>query len=199
MGAVAKPGGALHGLLFLAAVGTVSAAFAPLPWPWHLLLPLLVYAAIALAVPRLRRTAPRLALGRMGGAHLAFAVVLALATSGVLVGYHAFARPDVTDLAAHLPVAAFGNLVVASVCFSVANAAIEELVFRGVVWAVVASEWNNAVALVVTALLFGLGHLQGYPPGPLGAGLAALYGVALGLLRWGSGGVGRAGGVPGWG
>ena len=49
-----------------------------------------------------------------------------------------------------------------------------------------------AVTLGVTAALFGLGHLHGYPPGPLGAVLAGLYGVALGLLRWWAGGLGLA-------
>src|ERR1700733_6478234 len=35
-----------------------------------------------------------------------------------------------------------------------------------------------------------LGHLHGYPPGPLGAVLAGIFGMALGLLRLWTGGVG---------
>jgi membrane protease YdiL (CAAX protease family) len=113
-------------------------------------------------------------------------------TTGALLGFHALARPEVTDLAARLPVAAFGNLLLAGFCFSLVNATLEELVFRGVLWGSVEAEWNAGVALIVTSALFGLGHWHGYPPGPLGAVLAALYGLALGLLRWWAGGLGLA-------
>jgi membrane protease YdiL (CAAX protease family) len=123
---------------------------------------------------------------------LAAAVVLALATAVVLVTFHALARPDVADLAAGLPVAAFGNLLIAGICFSMVNAALEELVFRGVLWELVTAEWNGGVALIATTALFGLGHLHGYPPGPVGAVLAGIFGLALGLLRWWSGGLGLA-------
>ena len=50
----------------------------------------------------------------------------------------------------------------------------------------------SGVALGGTTVLFGLGHLHGYPPGPLGAVLAGLFGLALGLLRLRTGGLGLA-------
>lgn len=192
MEAVRKGAGALHGGLFLAALCVVAVGMPSLSWPWYLLLPLLAYAGIALPLPALRRTAPRLTVGRLGGAPLASAAALSIATSAVLMGFHALARPEVAGLAARLPLAAFGNLVLAGVCFSAINAALEEVIFRGVLWGVVADEWNSGVALIVTAVLFGLGHLQGYPPGPIGAALAGLYGLALGILRWWAGGLGLA-------
>jgi uncharacterized protein len=123
---------------------------------------------------------------------LAAAVVLSAATSIALVTFQALACPDVAGLAAGVPVGAFGNLALAGVCFSAANAALEELIFRGVLWEIVAAEWNLGVALGVTTLLFGLSHLHGYPPGPLGAILAGIFGFALGLLRLWTGGLGLA-------
>src|SRR5262245_41158997 len=86
---VAKGSGALHGFLVLVAFGCCT-ALAP-RWPWHFLMPLLVYAGIVLAVPHLWRTAPRLNLGQFDGAPLACALALSLATSGVLVGFHTLA------------------------------------------------------------------------------------------------------------
>ncbi|HEV3415996.1 MAG TPA: CPBP family intramembrane glutamic endopeptidase, partial [Pirellulales bacterium] len=142
--------------------------------------------------PRLRRTAPRLALGRVDGWPLAAAVALSLATVVALMVFQELVHPDVADLAAGLPVAAFGNLLFAGICFSVANAALEELVFRGILWEVVAAEWNGGVALGATTVVFGLGHLHGYPPWPIGALLAGVFGMALGLLRWWTGGLGLA-------
>jgi membrane protease YdiL (CAAX protease family) len=187
-----KGDAAWHGALFLAAVAVVATTMPGCPWPWYLLLPLLLYAGIAWAVPPLRRTAPRLTIGRIGGAPLACAVALSGATAAVLVGFHLLARPQVTALAANLPIAAFANLALAGVCFSFLNAVLEELVFRGVLWEAVVKEWNATVALAVTAALFGLSHFHGYPPGLLGIVLASLYGVALGLLRWWAGGLGLA-------
>jgi membrane protease YdiL (CAAX protease family) len=62
--------------------------------------------------------------------------------------------------------------------------------FRGLLWDIVAEEWNPGVALVLTAIVFGWGHLHGYPPGYLGAVLAGVHGLALGILRWWAGGLG---------
>jgi membrane protease YdiL (CAAX protease family) len=190
MEAVRKRAGALHVGLFIAAL--FAAVMILQPWPWYLLLPMLAYAAIILAVPPLRRTAPRLAVGRLGGAPLACAIILCVATSAVLLGFQALARPDMSDLAARIPVEAFGHWVLAGVCFSIVNAVLEEVVFRGLLWELVADERGNCVALGMTAVVFGILHLHGYPPGLLGAVLAGLYGLALGLLRWWTGGLGLA-------
>jgi membrane protease YdiL (CAAX protease family) len=180
---------AVHGGLFLALVLSVVAFCPALGWPWYLLLPVAGYVCVVLLVPPLRRTFPRLAAGRVDGPGLAGAITLIVLTSAALVAYQVLVHPDVTDLAAKLP-AAFGNLVLAGICFSVVNAVLEELIFRGVLYEAVVAEWGGAVAVAVTGALFGIGHVHGYPPGPLGAVLAGGYGVALGLLRWWSGGLG---------
>jgi membrane protease YdiL (CAAX protease family) len=189
MQATHRRSGAKHGGLFLAAVFVVAVVLPPLAWPWYLLLPLLLYAVIVLALPGLRTTAPSIQAGRWGGAPLACAAILSLATTAVLVGFHFWVRPDVTELADQLPVSAFGNVLVAASCFSVVNAALEEIIFHGVLWGALVDEWNRGVALAVTSICFGLGHWHGYPPGPLGASLAGAYGLALGLLRWWTGGL----------
>jgi membrane protease YdiL (CAAX protease family) len=192
MANVRYPALAWHGGLFLAALGAVGLGWPDLSWPWYLLFPLLLYAGITIVLPRLRRTAPRLRVGRLGGAPLACAVILSSIVAGFLVGYHKIVDPNVRDLADRLPVAMFGSVICAGVCFSVVNALLEELMFRGILWEVVAGEWNAPLALGVTAVLFGVGHYHGYPPGLVGAILAGIYGVALGLLRWTTGGLGLA-------
>jgi membrane protease YdiL (CAAX protease family) len=134
MEAALKRNGSVHGALFLAALFAAALLLPPLPWPWYLLLPLLAYAAITLSFAPLRRTAPVLTIGRLTGAPLAYAVLLSSATTAVLLAFHAWVGPDVSELAGRLPVAAFGNLVVAGICFSILNAALEEIVFRGILW-----------------------------------------------------------------
>ena len=192
MEAALRRDGAIHGAVHLTALTVALIAMSPLRWPWYLVLPLLAYVIVVVAWPRLRRTAPRLALGRMVGWPLAVALVLAITTVVALLGFPALARPEVAGLAAGLPVAAFGSLLVAGVCFSTTNAVLEELIFRGVLWEATAAEWNRGVALGATTILFGLGHVHGYPPGPLGAVLAGVFGMALGLLRLWTGGLGLA-------
>jgi membrane protease YdiL (CAAX protease family) len=183
---------AIHGCLFFAILVIVNAGFPSLLWPWYLFLPLLVYGGTVLTVAPLRLTASKLAIGKMSGLPLVSAAVLTLMTTSVLVGFQALMRPDVHDLAAKLQVDRFGNLLLAGVCFSVVNAALEELIFRGVLWNLVSEEWNQSTALCVTAALFGIGHFNGYPPGPIGAVMAGLYGATLGALRWWTGGLGLA-------
>jgi uncharacterized protein len=184
-----SPWPALHGGVFLLAWGLIPTFLNARQWPWFLLLPLATYVCIALLVPSMRRTIPWPSAGRVDALGVLAAVVLSVLTAAVLLDFQSRLHPDVTALADALPVSAFGNVVLAGVCFSICNAALEELVFRGLLYAVVAAEWGNAVAVGVTALCFGIGHLHGYPPGHLGVLLAGLYGVALGLLRWWSGGL----------
>jgi membrane protease YdiL (CAAX protease family) len=110
-------------------------------------------------------------------------------TTLALVIFQNTARPDVSSYGAVLPLHALGGVVTAGVVFTVVNATLEELVFRGVLFDAVQSQWGPAVAVIATALLFGIGHVRGYPPGPLGACFAVLFGLVLGALRLWTGGL----------
>jgi uncharacterized protein len=187
-----KQHGTAHGAVFLSTLIAIRIGLPPQSWPWYLLLPLLAYSVIVLAWPSLRQTAPRLKVGRLGGWPLAVAAALSIATSVALVLFDKLMHPSLADLGAKLPLYKFDNLLAAGICFSLVNATLEELIFHGLLWEFVAAEWNGCVALVGTTVLFGLGHLHGYPPGPLGAVLAGVFGLAVGLLRWRTGGMGLA-------
>lgn len=192
LGVLKEPGMGFHGILFFAAFLALNAAFPSLAWPWYLVLPLAIYAVAVAAIGPLRRTAPRLAIGRLYGWPLVYAGVLALGSVAVLVGFQMIAQPDAAATAGKFPIGWFGDLLLAGAVFCTINAVAEELIFRGILWEVIAREWGQATALVVTSGLFGLVHLHGYPPGPTGAVLAGLYAIALGILRWWTGGLGLA-------
>lgn len=180
----------IHGSLFVAILVLFPVAFPTLAWPWFLLLPLALYTGIAVVVSPLRRTIPWPSLGRPNLFQYGVACCVCVLAAAVLVGYQMLVRPDVTALAAVIPVAPFGSLLLAGACFSVANAVLEELVFRWVLYEAINTEWGAAVAVAATAVVFGLGHAHGYPPGNAGTVLAGLYGIALGSLRWWTGGLG---------
>jgi membrane protease YdiL (CAAX protease family) len=101
------------------------------------------------------------------------------------------AGPDLRLYAQSLPALAPGLLVPAGGGFALANAAMEEAVFRGAILdALDRTLGNPATALGLQAVLFGLLHYRaGFPNGWWGVALASLYGLALGWLRRASGGM----------
>jgi membrane protease YdiL (CAAX protease family) len=183
---------AVHGGIFLAAWLFTAQCCPTLLWPLFLVLPLAIYACVVSACLLLRQTIPRLSAGRLTPTRVAVAVGLSLLTTIALLVYQHFEKPDVNVAAAAIPVAAFGSILLAGACFSIINAILEELIFRGLIYEAIATEWTNSFAVVVTSVVFGVCHLRGYPPGPLGAVMAGLYGLALASMRWWCGGLALA-------
>jgi membrane protease YdiL (CAAX protease family) len=196
----------VHGGIFVAVWAIVALALPRGGWPWHFLAPLIGYYGLVLIAPTLRRTPWRPRVGRLVGMPLLAATQLAALTLAGIAIFQATVDPDVTELAWSIPVkefavlaesagapdAPFWGVILAGICFSLFNPVLEELIFRGVLYDAVSAEWGVALAIGVTSGLFGLVHLHGYPPGPIGAALAGFFGLGLGLLRWWTGGLGLA-------
>jgi len=72
---------------------------------------------------------------------------------------------------------------------SLANALMEEAIFRGVFQEALTAEWGPWPAIVIQGVLFGVVHIQGFPRGLAGLVMASGYGIALGWLRLRSGGM----------
>src|SRR5579862_4009265 len=98
-------------LLALSALPFYLAALAR--WPWHLVVPLLVYAGIAVVVPPLRRTLRWVRIGRLDPPVLGVSAAVAVVSSAVLVSFDFLVRPDVNRLREHLPLDPALPLVVA--------------------------------------------------------------------------------------
>jgi len=111
-----------------------------------------------------------------------------LSTLG-LVLYQHLMKPDVDALAARLPGTLLGSAILAGACFSFVNAALEEVLFRGVLYDALESQWGWQTAVIISSTFFGVLHTAGYPPGSLGAVMAGIYGVLLGGLRRETGGL----------
>ena len=116
-------------------------------------------------------------------------VVIVLLTSGVLLGYYTQTQPDLRGIRAALPVEALGGVIMAGVVITIVNATLEELIFRGVLFDALQSQWGVWFTLIASSVLFGLGHLEGFPSGPVGACLAASFGFVMGVLRLWTGGL----------
>jgi membrane protease YdiL (CAAX protease family) len=177
-----------HGFLFFTFLAATFAFHPFRRWPWLLLAPLIGYFLVVAFSPKLRRSLCWLRAGSVSFPAIAAAVVMAAATSITLLVFNHLARPDLHEFRAVIPLQSFGTIL-AAIVFSVVNATLEELVFRGILFDALDVQWGKWVTLNATAFLFGLGHLHGYPPGWIGICLAAVFGFAVGALRWWTGGL----------
>jgi membrane protease YdiL (CAAX protease family) len=180
----------MHALVFVALMA--AASFVPVfrIWPLLWLVPFAVYGALVATVPPLRSTFRPWRFGRVSTPAILATLIIAVGSCSVLVTFHVFAHPDVSAYRSFLPVSALGGVFVIGILFSIFNALIEEVIFRGILFDSIESQWGVWMAVIVTALLFGYGHMRGYPSGPLGAVLAGVYGLCIGWLRAFTGGIG---------
>lgn len=181
---------AAHGLLLFGLI--TAATFVPAfrGWPMIWFVPLAGYAALVAVIPPLRHTFRRWRFGEASRPTLMATFVITIGSSSALLAFHHLTHPDVSGYATVLPASKLGGVIAASALFSVVNASCEEVIFRGIFFDALESQWGRYGAALGAALLFGLGHLHGYPPGPLGATLAGVYGLCLGALRIMTGGLG---------
>ncbi len=108
---------------------------------------------------------------------------MAAASARVLVLYQGWFHPAVDHLYRELPWWLSGRAAVVCVVFATVNALMEEVVFRGVLLDALTSQIGTAGALLAQAAGFGLGHAKGYPPGAIGAVMAGVFGLMVGLIR----------------
>ena len=181
---------ALHGFLFFALL--IAATFVPLfrTWPLIWIAPLAGYFVLVALVRPLRATFAGWSFGRVSSKAIAATIVIAALSSVTLLLFQRWSHPDLRAYAAALPKLPGGEILIAGIVFALLNAFLEELIFRGVLFNAVESQVNTPMTVIITAALFGYGHMHGYPPGPLGAVLAGIYSLMLGWLRVFTGGLG---------
>jgi uncharacterized protein len=178
-----------HGVVFASVMAATFAIPILRTWPWIWAAPFVGYFLVVGVSPPLRASLTWLRIGRLTPGACAATAAASAATALVLVAFHFVVRPDVGSFSAALPSRAMGGVVMAGLIFATTNATLEELVFRGVLFESLRVHWGVVFTFVATSLLFGLGHLRGYPPGVGGACLAVLFGFVTGGLRIWTGGL----------
>jgi hypothetical protein len=174
-------------VLCLAGLATPLAVPIPPIWPLVQLGFLLPFALGTLASEELRAGLRHLQRGRIDPWPV---VILGVGSALALWAWRAGLHPDLTSARAFLPQVSTPLLVAGFGLFSVANAVLEEALFRGLLQGALESAWGARwPALVVPAVLFGTSHLHGVPSGLLGAAMAGTWGLLLGWARRRSGGL----------
>ncbi len=114
---------------------------------------------------------------------------MVLLASAALVLFHHWMPGRVSMLARLFPAEVWRYPVLAGAVFSVLNAFLEEAIYRGVLHDAVATAAGPGMAVLLTALAFGLAHYYGFPSGVIGVAMASVYGLTMSGLRLLSGGL----------
>ena len=176
---------ALHlGVLSTGLLGALSALGSMDTWPLPPLLATLVYAAAVAALPALGGRPLWLARGQLNRQiGLLIAASIVLAAIG-LVGWFALTQPNYAELTGPLPHLPGPVLFLGMVGFCIANAALEELVYRGVLLEALDEALGvSVVSILLQAIAFGTMHAHGVPGGLSGMALTTIYGSMMGALR----------------
>ena len=154
-------------------------------WPLHLLAPLLVYAIIVACVPYLRKSFGWLRKGRMDQLVLQLVAATIVISTGALIAWIMIIKPDISHHIAQMPEMPIWSYPFAGAGFAVLNAAMEEIVFRGIIMDGLDSALGaTSSSLCLQAVPFAaLHYLSGFPNGFWGFIMTLAYGVMLGFIR----------------
>jgi membrane protease YdiL (CAAX protease family) len=168
-------------------------ALALLGWPSQLWLALglATYAAVAWFGRGQRRAFDWFTAGTITREVVLAAAASILLSAVAVIIWFLTVRPDINDLIeTFVPDWHWALLIAGGLLFSMLNAAVEEMAYRGVLMdALDQSVGAGMLSLLGQAAAFGVFHIIGFPRGWIGVGLAFIFGVMMGLIRRLSGGL----------
>lgn len=181
----------LHlGLLCSLLLFTLSMFGSATLWPVPPALATLAYFILAKRWPALGGVPAWFGRGKLDGAIGLLIGMSVLVSSSALVVWFATTEPDYSEVVAKFPKLPVYTLFFGVVVFSLINAALEEAIYRGVVMGALDSALGaGAAPVVMQAIVFGIVHVGGFPRGIAGVGLAAIYGLMMGIVRRQAGGM----------
>lgn len=144
------------------------------------------YGLIVWAIPWLRGPIDWLRLGRVDRTVVTLSLAFIVLSGVALVLWHQLLRPDLQDIfETFIPDLPVSMLLLGGIVFSMINAAVEEIAYRGVIFSALRATFApSAVAHFGQALAFGTLHFQaGFPRGTIGVLLAVVYGLMMSVLR----------------
>jgi membrane protease YdiL (CAAX protease family) len=102
-----------------------------------------------------------------------------------LIVWYLSARPNIADLIeTFVPKWNIALLILGGLLFSIVNAAVEEGAYRGVIMDALDKSIGSGVApILLQAAAFGTRHINGFPRGWIGVGLASAFGLLMALIR----------------
>lgn len=151
-------------------------------WPAYLLVPILAATALAFSAGFGRDLLATLDRGRLRRTEWGLIALIAVVAAAALVGWVLLLQPDLSRLAGLLPPWPLLGLIGAGAGFSIVNAVLEEVVWRGILQRWLMTFMSAPAAVFVQAVSFGAAHYNGFPSGFVGMGLATIWGAMIGAL-----------------
>ncbi len=153
-------------------------------WPLMFLIPLGIYAVVVVATPSLRQTLLWWNLGKFDLSVWQIVILTVVVSSVALLLWFFLFHPDLSHVLNLIPSWNPLLLMLCGLSFAVANAAIEETIYRGVIMQGLDAAFGaNYISLLLQAILFGTIHIHGVPGGNIGVVMASIYGLMLGSLK----------------
>jgi hypothetical protein len=152
---------------------------------------LLMYAVVVRRVPWLQGVATWVRWGSFGPDVRVLTAASGLIAAVALSGWYLLLHPNIDDIVqTFVPDVPLGLLIAGGLVFSMVNAAVEEGAYRGVLLHGLDTTLGPGLAaLALQAMAFGALHVQGFPRGSIGVGLASIYGLFMGVIRRRAGGM----------
>ncbi len=172
----------------LGLLGTLTLAISTVPqlhhtWPSQLVIAIGLYLLIARLTP-LRDGLTWLRVGSIDRTSVLLGLGFVLLSSSALVLWTWIFQPDLSGPLARVEGLHPALLLLGGLAFASVNALAEEVLWRGVMMEGLQTAIGPVVVVLgVQALSFGLMHIRGFPSGWVGVGLAAIYGLMMGLIR----------------
>ncbi len=143
---------------------------------------LAVFLLFARVAPGFLRSSPR--WWAPGHVPLRWTALVGGVTPIALVGWVVLFHPNLRDVVgAYVPDLPLPVLIAGAVGFALVNAALEELIWRGVLQDRLDPLFGAAGAIAISSISFGVQHLHGVPRGAIGVLLAGSWAVMLAALR----------------
>ena len=154
-------------------------------WPQILLLPIIIYALVVTAIPNLRRSVLWLRAGRLTSDIILLILATVVLSSITLVGWYLQFQPNISSHLVMIPKLPMGLLPLACLGFAMLNAAMEEIVFRGIIMQALDSALGagNLTVVIQAGSFASFHYLAGFPNGVWGFAMVFVYGFMLGMLR----------------
>ena len=169
----------------------IALALFGLPSQLWLALGLAPYAAVERLGRGSRRAFNWFTAGTITREVVSAAAASILLSAVAMIVWFRSVRPDINDLIeTFVPEWRWALLISGGLLISMWNAAVEEMAYRGVLMdALDRSVGAGILSLLAQAAAFGVFHINGFPRGWIGVGLASIFGVMMGLIRRLSGGL----------
>ena len=157
------------------------ANFVPVMWQPAMAIALGAFVLVARVVPAF---APSPRWWAPGRAPPGWTALVGGVTPIALVGWVVLFHPNLRDVVGdYVPDLPLPVLIAGGVGFALVNAALEELIWRGVLQDRLEPLFGAAGAIAISSISFGVQHAHGVPRGVVGVLLAGIWAVMLGTLR----------------